>query len=1455
MEGIPSTLIYQLLSILIVPFRPIVLLGLFEIQFKVLAAFVYSRSQLVLGSLIEISVDTWTVYQSVYTLTISVLVFFLILFLEWNPSPMRLFSQSHSPGFVSLVTLHKVFLGFEFLLNNQSYHKVWDNTNFIFALACLLYAGIQKRVHRGFTLAVESSSIVMVMIASLFTLFHRNSQAEVHPITLVVFGFLGVSLSIMIYQMQVTSRWQSISKEKIVVSKSSVYDNILQMFSVCENGTQNEKMLLINWLLTSLEKLKEDVPSKSILNQELIHRFQTLVESTASQEQTNAYLLELIGRYIDEIISKFSSSGHFNLEEFYILRIYFFITFEKFAWKTVAVYFHFQKSVDLSHWSNKILSYKLLWELMTTIKQTNTSSKAWYKVNLHKNIKADRLYVKLTELIKDSLVSSRSFLLEFQRPNLCVSEAFDLYQEFYQRYRNIKKMAENILSLGIFCKDFFLVYSNYLRLVVHDIVEAEKLKLFLHQNYVNPTILKRKLDLILQNHEFTDTQEKFYISIDGNAKKLGLITNVSADCIRALKRLRKEFNGIHIDSLKPKFLEGCFKDKVMTDLKNESCLLNTTMRGFIDIYVDADRYLIPTKSCIKRYVDTESALQYIIVSNILRDPSDKNEFLFTFDWRSGTISNWSSKPSQFFGLDSLIFDSQMLQEQELNINMFFPELKDLYEEQLRLGSPVILEMNLTKFIDIRLTISQKVQTHNQIRTGAPFHNSMLTSLKNLNRIQAVDFSYKNFDDEPHSEKNIIQTEVQLLSMFKKSNREYGLLRCRKYEKEASRRIQIASDSFSDDQSAKMEVREPTHNLLNILTDKDQGNIPANLTVFFRSSGSQSVLKSFYAGYLVVLVVFFVIMIGKIQVYFDQMTTTYEESNTIGKCSIIALNRIKKDDFEHLLMHNPDDYLKLYTDKYYVFQGQDAASMWKSIEQSYLSLLANFYKMKGASYSHVSLEYIQSLSTQKSLLMYPRPVIEDFEGYKIPLSFTDLNSFIQITFLKIDDPSFGYAYDFSTRRFYKDILDKMHEFWKSILNSNLLIFKECLNEFQNFQLIELCLLAFLLFVCMISTEIIEFRMNKLFYSFAYFSKREINAFLAHSSNFENLLDPRKPVSTELSTFRDNLNDSPPKLIAKNSSLNSEGDDEQSILSHDENQLVLEKAGTRRSAGFLKTQVRERQFRTAKVQNDRIKYAQSQSLRPKTAVLNRILIIILFFSLATYLYHTYVQNVFNTNSLIMAHFFTVNKLTTHLEIIKYHAHFFMFLSNCTECQTILEQEKFEIVESFKSLIIQVDKIEAPGFDEYIRELRVLSLNLCKQKFQSDHLNQMLEEDCEGNYVLNQGFETYTINIADKYTKIIHQLDIDDLKIEILIKEFWIHHSAQAIIKSFGSALENMKSVQQFTVVLIKILFIVLAAAFCFIILQYRFRREIVQLEQNRFALNFMLSPIDVFNQSLREFFGKM
>ena len=1382
-------------------------------------------------------------------------VLLLQLFLDFDPSPIKLFSQSSSHGFVLLVTLHKILISLEFLFYHESYHGVWDSLNLAFGLVYLIYAALQQRVRYGFDTVIENWNIVMILLASSFVLVCRSSQNVASPVLIVALLFMGVSLTIMLYQIQIKCRWRIISREKIIAAKSVTYNNIIQMLSVCENGSPEEKMLLIDWLLKSPMKIEDIQFSTNIFKQDFVLRFQSLIDNALSSTEVDAYLLELIGRFLDETISAYLSISDTHMEQFYILRIYFLITYQKFSWKTVALYFNFQKSINMSSWFSKILNYKVLWELMTAIRQTNTSSKSWYKVDIQKNIKVEQLYHRLTEVVQESLASSRAFLLEFQRLNFSISDAFNLYQQFFKHYRAIKKMAEKILELGIFCKDFYLVYLNYLRLVAHDVVEADRMRAIIVQKYSNSKSIRSKMDLILKNSEFTDAHEKFYINVDGNAKKLGLITSVSADCVRTIKLQRKEFRGTHIDSLKPKFLEGDFMARVMIELSSENPLLNNTLSSFIDIYIDADRCLIPTISCIKRYVDIDSALQYIVVSNILRDPSDQSELLLSLDWNSGVLSNWSQKPSQFFGVDSLIFDSRMLCEQDLSIEMFFPGFNDFYAEQLRIGMPTTIEMSLMKFMDLRSVITENIQTYNQIRTGGTLQNSLHSSVRNFNNMSSEEFTCKNFDEETHVTKNVIKIELQLLTIFNKFDREHGLLRIRKYEKNLSDHSKPITGPLSNGQTEKVKPQTSANSLLQVLKGKVDGVVPDNLTVFFRPGRSQLIFKRGYLAYLIGLIVFQVIFVDKIGVYFEHITTSYNESVTISKCKVIALNHIKKDDLDDLLEHSSFPELKAASDRYYTLEGLDESAIWKSIEQSYLKLLSSYYKSKGASYPQINPDYIAALEPRKSLILYPVPQIEDYYGNKLPLSFADMNTLIQITYLKLKNPIFGVSHNQDLRRFWSDVLEQMHHFWEIVLNANKAIFKEHLNDLRIWQIIEVGLIGALIVTCVLSTEIFELRMSKLFYTFAYLSKQEISEFVSQSTNFERLLDPRNPVGAEQDVFGDDVVDIlQSRLVAKNSLPHSEDDDDPNSASQEEDRLIIQLSGTSKTAGNLKSKMPEKEFQPIKLRNKRAKKARSQRLRSLSTMLRRMLTIVILFALLTFWYYSYIQNIFADDSHAMEHFYTISKLGNQLEMIKYHAHSFMFIPDCTKCGIRLNKEKYDIIQNFKELNIQLENVDSPLSKNHLKGVLTISHNLCKQTFHEDRINKMLKEDCLKSTILNQGLETYTMNLADKYLHILQNPELSDAKLDILAKEFWIHETSQAIITSFGVALEAMKSVQRSTVIVIKILFVALAALLCFIILQSRSRREAVQLEQNRFALNFLLSSVVVSNQYLRDFFGK-
>ncbi len=1457
MEGIANKSIYRILSLLLAPFRPLIILLVFQIQTQIGRQFFKTRTEQIGIVASATPIGAAAVCQFVFVLASSIFVLLFGFCVEWTPNPLKQFSQTNDCLFGLMIVVHKIVLSLQFALNTPHYHYTWDTINLLLSIIYFFYLGTRQRASKGILLAIENVGVSLIMAASLFGQFYPRKDASIHPIILLVLLFVISALALTIYTFQVRVRWKSIKMNTMITSKNSVYENLLGMFSVLENGSHNTKMLLIDWLLHAIKHLECGAPTKNIFNEDFARRFQNLIDSADSKKSTEGYLLELIDRYVDETISAYVSAGHFNFEEFCVLRIYFLSLYGKFTWRTIGLYFHFQKNADLSNWYNRMLSDKLLWELMTAFNQTNVATEQWYKLNLQKNIKVEKQYSRLVELIKESLASSRSLLFEFQRQHLYMSQAFNLFQDVFQRYRVIKELADRILSLDIFCKDFYLVYINYLWLVVNDANETEQVKNKLNTDFISLSSFKSKFDLAIQNQEFTDKQDKFYISISGNAKKLGLITSTSADCVRALKRQKRDFYGATIDSLKPRFLAGAFKEKVMSDLRDDNCLQSINMQRYLDIYIDADKYIIPTISCIKRYVDSKSALQYIIVSNIITTASDDNELLFSCDWQSGVLSHWSNKPSRFFGLDSLIFESPMLEQEEFNVNMFFPEFSNGYEDALRVGNPVTVEMSLAKFVELRLSMHHRMTAQTQIWTAKTFQQSLPTSLRSLNRLQPANVPSRMFLDEEVGNDNMIKIEIQLLAMFKASNREHGIVRCCKVNNDKAHVFKIEDVSFLKKDTTKVDSDQPVQNLLSVLSGKEQGTIPPKLTVFFKPSGSKTVLKGFFGIFIIGLIIFVALMIGKIRLYFDQMTITYNESMTLSSCPTIALNRIKKDDLEHSTAEVPDQTLQIYSEKYYIFEGINLSTLWKSVQNSYLSLMSKFYQSEGIDYSRITTSYVHQLSPNKSLVVYPLPYVQEFEGFNLPLSFADMNSFFQITFLKIDDPSFMNIYDTNTRRLYKEILERMHDFWEETFGYNIDIFQTYLNEFRDHQIIELCLVAFLLIVCIFSTEVIEFRMNKLFYLFACLTKREVNSFLAHSSKFERLLDPRKPLETELSDFQYHYGDLQPRLVAKNSSLNSDGEDEPSAIIDYEQKPTWEKSGRYRTQGFNQKRIREKEVRVSRAFNDRVKHANSQPLRPTITIVNRVAVIGLVFGLLAYFYFSHIQSVHTTDSYAMKHFQTISQISNHLEMIKYHAHYFMYLSDCEECKSMLEDYKFEIVECFKDLIVQADRIAAPGFDQYTKTLKSLFFNLCNQKFEDEHLNEKLKSDCDGNYTLNQGFETLTINLTDRYTKIINKPDkseLTELKIEIIVREFWIHHNSQRILRNFGSSLDDMKNLQQFSVIFFKAVFITMAAALCFFILQYRFYREGIQLEQNRFALNFLLSPIVVFNHSLREHFDR-
>lgn len=168
-----------------------------------------------------------------------------------------------------------------------------------------------------------------------------------------------------------------------------------------------------------------------------------------------------------------------------------------------------------------------------------------------------------------SLMNFQRYFSEF---NNKLSKAFDYYFEFWSQLASekptlqlIKTVGAKINSTNDEIREAFdqlvdansnqvktiLLYGNYLKLVVNDNEEAEKV-IYRANNMINSAETGRMYGNQLNQLKYSDVSNLSIVVCSGDQKSMGVINSINAETLRLFGYNKEEIKGNTVDILMPK---------------------------------------------------------------------------------------------------------------------------------------------------------------------------------------------------------------------------------------------------------------------------------------------------------------------------------------------------------------------------------------------------------------------------------------------------------------------------------------------------------------------------------------------------------------------------------------------------------------------------------------------------------------------------------------------------------------------------------------------------------------------------------------------------------------------------------------------------------------------------------------------------------------------------------------
>lgn len=1452
MAGNSAVLVIKTLTYFLLAFVPVMLVNILETQVMIMDRYSSASSSYFIDRVRSVTLfgdHIW--FEMAWIILVSFIIFTIYCGLVWDPSPLVPFSQKKNLRFILAFNAHKVFIAFAPWLMRKNQYIIWDWINFVLSAYYCFYVATRINVIKGNQLFMEDLGVILLFQSSAWALVYRNSASTIDITFYVLLIIFTISLTTLLYQHQIRSKWEPKVIDYNRTSKLDILNELLKISSVITSGDNEYRVVLMSWLVDSVSKIHGANPFDKLISQTFLRKFERIIKKVGSKKNLKFYLYEVLDSYIDNLISMYLEQGITSLEDFYLFKLFFLASQPQFRTKAIIAYFEYRSMIDQYRVVNRFIMKKLLCELAGSIKETQLCDHQTFNIDLHKNLRINDVYQKMQKSIRANVAAGKAFWFEFQRECVSMVDAFEYFAMLCTLHRKIKAQAQVIMEYKIFFKEFIISYLNYTDLVVMDKIESSCFRDWIAFNFdIKNT---KKFDIQISDYKFDDRNEKFYFFVDGNSRSFGIINYVSEDSLRLLKHKRENLIGIHIDTIKPSFIGGYFQQRVVSESGENGKVLNTSYSNYVDVYLQANKKIVPAITTIKKYIDIKKGPQYLVVSSSIQALKPSHELFVCFDVEDGIIFNSSDKLTHFVNIDSLAFLNTECEGENVNIRDIFPTVHKHINDDFFKGNPIVVRLCRQRNDTHQLiTASRSKFTFNEFMNEGGY---TYTSLQKLTAMKTMDAFHKNLEDEGSRVFEELGVEIKHMATYEKNHDKIALVRCRKLERGVKHVNEELENKLAFKKGQTGFFDKSFVGIHRLIYGNTHHDIPQKLAPFLRLNSNRLVIKVMFCIYAIVILCFVTFSLIRFQDIIGQIRTCYSESNALSAMTNIFVNLIKKADIDMQATESPSPSWTLdFNQAYFPYTSTEIDDFAELIDHNYGMILNNFINKFGNTYIEIDENAIQNNEEANSLLITSTLEFVDLDGTALNLSYSELMTYVSLTATKFIKKSLGQMITPEYRQSISLILETMNTFWETNLNFNINLITKLNNDLAIFQLIEISVVLVIILAFLVNTEIIQKRMSRLFYCFLHFTKDETKTFLAYIQRFEEDFDPMKGSNPNPVEFEQEAMHTKTPLIAKPSSLDSFNDDITLTIAN-EHDAFSSPTKSLRESQLIRNQRRrdDPEYKQRKYEM-RVRIFSRRSLDSNWSKIIRnslLLVPVIIFGI---IYYQCFKMASEASQTTMRHFNVLSHLQNNFQLLKNYSNQISFDQECEQCKERFQEHEQKTIFNFKQFIEDLDKMSVFGLNDYLSLTKSVSQNLCSYSFDNPTLNKMLKDDCSRNDILGKGFEIFAMNLCTRYSNVLSNQNgtsSAEFKQEIIIKEFWIFEAIKLFKTEFGTALIWMVDIEQMFVNFLKVGYIVFSTVMIAIILLLRFRHQNFLLEINKFIVHFLASPITSSNKNLQEY----
>ncbi len=1255
-------------------------------------------------------------YIRIYFIAVSILVctlmIILILIASTHVNPFQKINFSFKATSLMASISQTLFFALLFLPYHNRSSDIYFNTSNIVLSGFVVYSTIYPDFRNSTTTEIcqMAGNLFLLNISVLSLLIQEIPKSSTIYGTLASMSSFVMLICIVFHQ-----RRRELDEFELFVTfskfeKEKVLKSIKYIFYIA-NSNDFEKQLYICVTVTDFLK-------KYSLNINVIYN--EIFCSGAEGKLLKHEILELLDAYVELLITR-----NKLLELKYLDALYSYLIFSKAKMpdKIIRSLFIFYKIVNVS----RVPSFFVIrnfrnFQMFKYLNEhyTNREVENGRDLNILEFTRFDSLNKSISDSISTAISIAESFwnLLQFKVSD--IPEQLGIAKSLMDNSLKLETLVQKILKIRFFSKNYLkllLYYQDYI-LCSNEGVEDIRYNISAFNSNLK------------ENHAFaeipclnvTQKSKKLFIFLStsvGNENRMEL---VSHDMSRFLKFSKDRLVGSSVGFVKPEFFRRVFLEKISSALVETSeNHQHATFRPFIDFFRNNKKQLVIVNSVLKLYTTLTNGLKVVVESNPVDFDEAPDSGMAVIDLQNGRLIEWTHQFSKTF--EFILRERGMEDEnQDLLLNQLFVQIGSFSKTNFLSNQEVQIQFN-----------RQEIYKIPSYKTCAGLFSNIDINCQNV-------------------------IKAKLITIIKSSDSEYALVRFSYTANDIESDLQDSMNSNKQLTIFELPMTKQKHRPSFMVVKKiDNHKVPPITNKKVSLPISRYRLSIFIFVLLVTLS-----LRGVIEIFTNSnLEAQINYSRVIVNESKFVTKKITKfiSVFDELPLVLFEKEISLSLPEFVTNSTQSRINIATNLdilkinEISYTNLMSLQSREVMANQTGDDEALARELQNKTSVIFLRLVSVKSSENIPLEISF-NVYTYYFVEAVK----SLLYQRDNVAYVFLKQSLDVL---MNDIDNQLTEFSEEKLLKFEKYESEEIALsilnmiLAgiFILLIIILSIKF-DFSLQKTFHYFFLINKKEISIYLDKINEFRIQLNHDEIYSQEKeSEFNDNslVSDQSDDLFENLGNCNSlfeaswrknNVSDKNCVKTFTENPSQIQKIVTK--------------CRIYKSRPSRLSYFRILNLLRIFGGLFILIGGILATELACFVK---IRSVSSAVSLYSSRFELMSDITTRFYRMRFSTFSSLMEPNCDICFESFKKMNVALLENFQNMKIIFEKNNLSGLEEFVKTITSLNKDICK--FDEDFKDSGIDllGSCDNDQVLTQGFETFIINISDKWIRIFKNSQISN------------------------------------------------------------------------------------------------